>query len=187
VAVWLRDVQAKAGEAIEIDWRYFSLEQVNQRAGEGVQVWDRPAGYESTGLEAFAASEAARRQGDPAAWERLHEGLLQARHTGKKEKLTSAVVERVAAAAGLDLARFRRDMEDPSILDALKRQHAEATAEGVFGTPTLVFANGGSGFLKMMPPPAGEEALRAWQHVKALIGGLSAIAEIKRPKKPAVA
>ena len=176
-----------ADEAIEIDWRYFSLEQVNQRAGEGVLVWDRPAGYESTGLEAFAASEAARRQGDLAAWERLHAGLFQVRHTGKKEMLTRAVVERIAEAAGLDLAQFRRDLDDPSILDTLKEPHAEAVAEGVFGTPTLVFADGSSGFLKMMPAPTGEEALRAWQHVKGLIGGLGTIAEIKRPKKPIAA
>jgi predicted DsbA family dithiol-disulfide isomerase len=181
---WLREVQAKAAETIEIEWRYFSLEQVNQRAGDGVNVWDRPAGYQTSGLEAFAAAEAARRQENPEAWDRLHAGLFRARHSGQTEQLTRAVVERVAEEAGLDMARFRRDMDDPTILDTLKRDHADAAAEGVFGTPTFFFENGGSGFLKMMPAPTGAEALRTWEHVKALIGTVETVAEIKRPKKP---
>jgi 2-hydroxychromene-2-carboxylate isomerase len=180
---WLREVQAKADEAVEIEWRYFSLEQVNQRAGEGVNVLERPAGYEPTGLEAFAAAEAARRQENPEAWDRLHEGLFRAKHV-QKEKFTRAVVELVAEEAGLDMDRFRKDMDDPSILDTLKRDHAEGVSEGVFGTPTFFFEDGGSGFLKMMPAPTGAEALRTWVHVKALIGTASTVAEIKRPKKP---
>ncbi len=169
---------------LQVEWRYFSLEQVNQRAGEGVLVWTRPSGYESTGLEAFAAAEAARRQDRPDAWERLHHALLDTRHTGKKETLTREVVERLAQEAGLDGPRLRADLDDPTILNRLAEQHQAAAAEGVFGTPTLVFENGGSGFLKMLPAPTGDEALRTWGLVRALLSDQPAIAEIKRPRKP---
>ena len=173
---------------IDIDWRYFSLEQINQRAGEGVLVWSKPEGYESAGLPAFAVAEAARRQNRPAAWERLHHALLETRHTGKKEALTRDVTERLAEEAGLDMQRLRADLDDPTILDRLVEQHSEAVAEGVFGTPTLVFPDtGASGFLKMMPAPTGDDALRIWERVKGLVAEESSIAEIKRPRKPKTA
>ena len=171
---------------IELDWRYFSLEQVNQRAGEGVLVWSKPEGYDSAGLPAFSVAEAARRQNRPEGWERLHYALLETRHTGKKEVLTREVTERVAEEAGFDMQRLRADLDDSTILDRLVEQHSEAVAEGVFGTPTLVFENGGSGFLKMMPAPTGDEAVRAWERVKGLVAEESTIAEIKRPRKPKV-
>jgi hypothetical protein len=85
------------------------------------------------------------------------------------------------------MERLRTDLADPTILDRLVEQHAEAVAEGVFGTPTLIFEGGGSGFLKMMPPPTGDEALRAWERVKGLVAEESSIAEIKRPRKPKTA
>ena len=169
---------------LEVDWRYFSLAQVNHRAGEGVNVWDRPPGFETSSLDPFAAAEAARRQGMPEAWDRLHHAFLAARHTGRKARLTRALVGRLAAEAGFDAERLRRDMDDPTILEPLARQHTEAVALGVFGTPTLVWENGRSGYLKMLPAPTGDEALRAWEHVRAVVADLPSIAEIKRPKPP---
>lgn len=169
---------------LEIDWRTFSLEQVNNKAGEGRSVWDRPEGFASQGLDALAAAEAARRMGDQQAWERFHMALLVTRHTGRKEKLTLEVVERCAEQAGLDVARLRQEMAAPDILQPLARSHAEAVEQGVFGTPTLFFENGRSGYLKMLPAPTGDEALRAWEHVRALVEDLGYIAEVKRPQAP---
>jgi hypothetical protein len=170
-AVWLREIRDKVPGGITVEWQYFSLEQVNHRAGEGVNVWDRPAGYQSTSLDAFAGAEAARRQQRP----------------GAREQLTRAVVEQVAAETGFDMTRFRQDLNDPTILEPLTRQHQEALALGVFGTPTLVFENGLSGYLKMIPAPTGEEALHTWEHVKAVIQDRAYIQEIKRPPKPSTA
>jgi 2-hydroxychromene-2-carboxylate isomerase len=187
VAVWLREIRDKVPGGITVEWRYFSLEQVNQRAGVGVNIWDRPAGYQSTSLDAFAGAAAGRRQQRPDAWEELHQTLLARRHTGAREPLTRAVVEQVAAETGFGMTRFRQDLNDPAILEPLARQHQEALALGVFGTPTLVFENGLSGYLKMLPAPTGEEALHAWEHVKAVIADGAYIQEIKRPPKPSTA
>lgn len=150
-------------------------------------MWSKPEGYESTGLPAFAVAEAARRQNRPEAWERLHHALLDTRHTGKKEVLTQEVVERIAESCGFDMDQLRADLADPLILDPLVEQHQEAVAQGVFGTPTLFFENGESGFLKMMPPPKGDEAVRAWDRVRGLLAEESSIAELKRPRKPKTA
>lgn len=180
-------MQERVPGGVQVDWRYFSLEQVNQRAGEGVNVWERPAGYDSTGMSAFAASEWVRRQGNSELWERFHAGLLEVRHTGKKERLTPAVVERVAEGVGVDVARLRREVENAALLAPVAEQHAAAVKEGVFGTPTLIFENGLSGYLKMLPAPTGDEAVRAWTHLRSLIEGCAYIAEVKRPQKPKTA
>lgn len=169
---------------LEVDWRSFSLEQVNNRAGEGVQVWTRPQGYESTGLDAFAVAEAARRQENPEAWDRLHLALLAARHTGRKEKLTAALTRRLAEETGFDSSRLERDLADPAILQPLAEQHTEGMALGVFGTPTIYFENGQGAYLKMLPAPTGDEAVRAWEHFKSVVAEQPYIAEIKRPAKP---
>ncbi len=168
---------------LEVDWRYFSLEQVNERAGPGVKVWDRPPGYESGGLDAFAGAEAARRQGRSDAWNALHASLLDARHTGEKRALTAEVVAGLVEQAGFDMQRYASDLRDPTILARLAEHHQEAIGRGVFGTPTLFFENGEGAYMRMLPPPTGDEALRAWDDVQPIIAGRPYLHEIKRPQK----
>ncbi len=183
MAVWLREIRDRVPGGIEVDWRYFSLEQVNERAGPGRQVWDRPAGFESATLEAFAGAEAARRQGQPERWGALHMAMLHARHV-ENAGLTAALVERLAGETGFDVDRFRRDVADPTILQALAEQHEEAVSRGVFGTPTIFFENGRGAYLKMLPAPTGDEALAAWDHLRPLIAEHAYLQEVKRPQKP---
>ncbi len=186
-AVWLRDVAERLPGGLEVHWRYFSLDQVNNRAGEGVLVWEGASGFQSPALDAFAASEAARRQGRPEQWERFHMALLKRRHTGRKEQLSREILESEAANAGLAVEQLRRDTSDPSILEPLAHDHQEAVAEGIFGTPTFVFDNGQSAYLKMLPALTGDEGLRFWEQFEAIAHHTPSIAEIKRPRKPRTA
>ncbi len=183
-AVWLREIRDRVPGGLSVDWRYFSLEQVNERAGAGVKVWDRPDGYESTGMDAFAGAEAARRQDRADAWEKLHAAMLEAQHTGDKQPLTADLVARLADQAGFDMQRYHRDLEDPSILRPVAQQHEEAVVRGVFGTPTIFFESGEGAYLKLMPPPTGDEALRAWENLQPVIAGRPYVQEVKRPQKP---
>src|SRR6202035_1899405 len=52
-----------------------------------------------------------------------------------------AALDRVARELGLDLARFDRDLDDPSLDARLDADGADAAALGVKGTPTF-FVNG---------------------------------------------
>src|ERR1700694_5724312 len=61
---------------LKVTWRYFSLAQVNSK-DDGWRAWDAPASENVRGRLAFAAAEAARRQG---RFEELHMALLMARH-----------------------------------------------------------------------------------------------------------
>ena len=66
-----------------------------------------------------------------------------------------------AETQGLDLERFREDIAAPDILNALARDHQEAVgAHGVFGTPTIVFPDGGSAYVRLAEAPEGADAIR---------------------------
>ncbi len=58
-AVWLRQAGEHHTEPIKVDWRYFSLEQVNTADPDGPKVWEKQE-EEATSLVAFKAAEAAR-------------------------------------------------------------------------------------------------------------------------------
>ncbi len=163
-------------------WRYFSLTQVNSNH-QGWTVWDAPQSEIVRGRTAFRAAEAARRQG---RFDNLHTPLLDARHGEGLDIDDPAVVERVAARAGLDMDRFREDMADPSLIDALARDHRQAVAElGIFGTPTLVFAGGRATYVKLADGVGGPGSLEVFDRLVAVAAEEPRILEIKRPRRPA--
>ncbi|MEK7873100.1 MAG: DsbA family protein, partial [Chloroflexota bacterium] len=145
------------------------------------KLWEQPDSYFSQGRLAFHAAEAARRQG-PDAFEHMHMGLLKARHEEGKSLSARAVVLDVAQRAGLDVARLERDLSDRSLLRRLGEDHTHAVEKyGVFGTPTLVFANGGAAYLKLRPAPPAQDALRVFENLHQFIAGWPFIVEVKRP------
>ena len=169
------------GRDFEVDWRYFSLTQVNNKE-EGWTVWEAPASEQPRGQLAFKAAEAARRQG---AFDRLHVPLLEARHVHQRKLEDPDVVREVAAEAGLDMARFERELEASDILEPLARDHQAAVGEhGVFGTPTFVFPNGASAYVRVRPSPEGNAALELFDELASTIESRPYVLEIKRPIKP---
>ena len=56
-AVWLREVEQRLGDPLEINWRSFPLEQVN-RQDDTFVFWEQTP-QEAKSLNAFLAAEAA--------------------------------------------------------------------------------------------------------------------------------
>jgi protein-disulfide isomerase len=83
--------------------------------------------------EAARASVAAQRQGK--FWE-MHDLLF-----ANQLHLAKADIERYAQQIGLDMARFRADLEDPATEARVAADRALGTELGIQGTPTL-FVNG---------------------------------------------
>ncbi len=126
------------------------------------------------------AAEAARSQGDDA-FDSFHFALLRARHEAKRDIADKDVLAEVAADAGLDVTRFRSDLDDRRLLKKLAEDHTfAATSFKVFGTPTLVFDGQHAVFLKMTPPPP-DEALAMFEDVRQVAVTRRTIREIKRP------
>jgi predicted DsbA family dithiol-disulfide isomerase len=177
----LIDGVRRAGRDVEVRWRYFSLTQVNSN-NDGWTVWNAPATEKVRGRLAFQAAEAARRQG---RFDALHMPLLLARHRDKLDLDDGAVVDRVAEAAGLEMPRFREDVSDPGILDGLERDHSEAVGlHGVFGTPTFLFRDGASAYVRLSEPVNGEGATEVFDRLLAVAAAEPRILEIKRPRRP---
>jgi predicted DsbA family dithiol-disulfide isomerase len=183
-AVLLHHAKQQLGDRISVTWRYFSLEQVNSTQGPEWKLWDQPDTYPSRARLAWKGAEAARRRGTEA-FERFHLALLTARHQEGKDLTRRETILGAARAAGLDLAQFERDL-DHATLAALGRDHEEGVERyGVFGTPTLVFANGRAAYLKLRPLPPEDELLAVWERLADIIGDRGYIIEIKRPVPPA--
>ena len=169
------------GRDFEVRWRYFSLTQVNSK-DEGWTVWDAAEEEPVRGRLAFKAAEAARRQG---AFDRFHLPLLEARHVRHRDLEELDDVREAAREAGLDLVRFDRDLTSPDILEPLARDHREAVSEhGVFGTPTFVFEDGASAYVRIRPAPEGPEALDLFDELTGAIANRPYLLEIKRPPRP---
>jgi predicted DsbA family dithiol-disulfide isomerase len=180
-SVLLQNVSDSGQRRLSIRWRYFSLVQVNSK-DDGWTVWYAPESERVKGRLAFKAAEAARRQD---RFEDFHMPLLLARHRDRLDIDEVAVVERVAVESGLDLDRFRKDIADPDVVQAIARDHQSAVKEhGVFGTPTLVFPNGASAYVRLSELLEGSDAVRVFDRIVSVAGDEPSIIEIKRPNKP---
>ena len=172
------------GEKLVIDWKYFSLEQVNSQNGPDWKLWEQPEDYPSRGRRAFQAAEAARRQSE-TAFNRFHMALLRARHEQSRDIADVNTLIQVAESSGLEIPRFQEDLSDRQLLVKLAEDHTFAVESlGVFGTPTIVFPEGQVVFLKMRPIPLPEECLQLFMEIRHLAEQRQNVQEIKRPVPP---
>ena len=184
--MWLDRVKQEYGDNLEINWRHFSLEQINSKNGPDWKVWNEMGLREARALLASVAGEAAKRQGNPEAFDRFHLGLLKARHAGDRTPLNQdEPLLKIAEEAGLNVERFEKDLNDPDTLAAVVADHEEATAgeNGVFGTPTFLFENGHKAYMKTFIPPE-DEAVEVFDSFVSLFGGRTYVGEIKSPQPP---
>jgi len=167
-----------------INWKYFSLEQVNDPQGAGKKIWEQPEDFPSPGFRAFRAAEAARQQG-PTAFDSFHFALLKVRHEQRKDIADPNTLISVAQDVKLDLKRFQNDLGKRKLLNKLAADHTHAVEKlGIFGTPTLVFPGGQAIFLKMFPPPPPDEAVPLFAEIQQIAVKKPYILEIKRPRQP---
>ena len=183
--MWLDRVKNVLGDDLDITWKNFSLEQINNKEGDDWKVWEQKSLHEARALLASVAGEAAKRQGNEA-FERFHLALLTARHGGGERIALNEddPIIKVAEESGLDIAQFKKDLEDPALLEIVARDHEESVeTHGAFGTPTFIFENGQATYLKTFIPPE-EESVEAFEHFIGLMSKRSYIGEVKRPQPP---
>ncbi len=84
--------------------------------------------------EAAKAAIAALNQGGDQYW-KFHQALLSV------DDLDSDAIYDVAGGAGLDVARLKKDMADPSVEDKIRKTHELAETIGVDGTPAFIIGD----------------------------------------------
>ncbi len=92
-----------------------------------------PLGMHAQAKPAALAAIAAQNQGK--FWQ-MHDKLFAA-----KGKLDQQNIEKMAADIGLDMEKFKKDLNDPATVAKMEKDIKDATKAGVSGTPSL-FING---------------------------------------------
>jgi predicted DsbA family dithiol-disulfide isomerase len=179
-ALWLREVQRQSPDRIKINWRYFPLEQVNAKDGPDWYLWEQLDSYESRGLLAFRAQIAARRQGDDA-FTLMQYALLAARHEQDRDITRRETMRELAQSVDLDMVAFERDLDDRSLMAEIGEDYREGRLQhNVFGTPTFVFPEGATAYLKVLPPPPNNAAVEFFNQFVNTVRNRPYIQEIKR-------
>lgn len=101
-----------------------------------------------TSEEAAKAAIAAQNQGGDLYW-KYHNALLAT------DSIDSAAIYDVAAAQGLDVARLKKDMADPSVDEKIKKTRDLAKQIGVDGTPAFIVGD------KLVPGAVAVDDLKA--------------------------
>lgn len=88
--------------------------------------------------EAAAASEAAHLQGK--FWE-MHDLLYEKQAAWSKAPDVPALFHSYAGTLGLDVERFKKDLQSPETGGRVTKDHEEGTSRGVHSTPTIFINN----------------------------------------------
>ena len=151
------------GDDLELNYRSFALEQVNSTNGPEWKAWEQGSDYESRGLWPLRGGIAARMQGydahDKFMLELQHFKFVERGDIRDRQPIVEA-----AERAGLNMGKFKEDLDSPERLEEIGRDHEEAIAQGIFGTPTFIFEDGTAAFLKTFTPPE-DESVAAFENM----------------------
>lgn len=176
-SLWIREVQRQT--EIDIDWRFFSLEEINRVEGKK-HPWERDWSY---GWSMMRIGALLRRH-DPALLDRWYLTAAGALHVESRKPHDPAVAEALLAEMGLDPALVRQAIDDPTTHDEVLADHTRATSLGGWGVPLLVFDDNTTLFGPVViEPPTGAAALRLWELVKGW-REFPHLYELQRPKQP---
>lgn len=169
-SLWIREVQSQ--RPLDVEWKFFSLAGVNDRA----ESWHGP----------LRIAALARREGGNEAVGRVYLALGRLFHerSDSFEAIDhlADVAQPYLAAVGLDPALAPRALQDPSTLDDVLADHQQAVDElGAFGVPWLIVESDDRGFFGPVIGEAvrGEEATELWDHFRWM-AARPYLAEMKR-------
>lgn len=176
---WIQNVQEAGALDLDIEWKAFSLEQVNlPEDASADELW--ASATERRGLVPGAAGKWVATQA-PDAHARFVRAMFDARHVDREKIGLPEVTQRVLDSVGLDGATAIRDIVDsPKWLEAARADHEEAAELGIFGVPTFVFPGAEPVFLRLLEVTEGERAAELYEKVRTGAGE-PLIHEMKRP------
>lgn len=181
IVKWLEKIEQSGNVDLSIEWKVLSVEQINQQQGEGFKLWEHPE-YPSRGIPALTAAKAALRQGE-ALFNRFHRLLFKAYHQHGKDISKRSVLVETAAAAGLDIDKFERDLDLKENLQAIGDDYLAAKQSyNLFGVPSFVFENDEAVYVKIgSVPETEEESVRLLEYIFKMGRDMSCLMELKKP------
>lgn len=177
-SLWIREVRERTG--LDINWRFFSLEEVNRQEGKK-HPWEREWSY---GWSMMRIGALLRR----TAMDDLDRWYLSAGtalHVDGRKPHRREVAEHLLRELDLDPALVGQALDDPTTHDEVRAEHEKVLGLGSFGVPTLVFDDDQAFFGPVVvEPPTGARAERLWD----LVCGwreFPYLYELQRPKAEA--
>jgi 2-hydroxychromene-2-carboxylate isomerase len=160
-SLWLREVRALTG--LTINWRFFSLEEINRAEGKK-HPWEREWSY---GWSMMRIGALLRRQ-DMADLDAWYARAGRALHVDGHKPHVPEVARALLGELGFDPALVDRAIADPTTNDEVMEEHRRVVDAGGYGVPTLFFPDGQCLFGPVLiDPPQGAAALRLWDAVLA--------------------
>ncbi|MEX2540050.1 MAG: DsbA family protein [Actinomycetota bacterium] len=176
---WIRNVQEAGGLDLDIEWKSFSLENINlPEEASADELW--ATAPERRGLLPAAAAKWAETQGSEVflAYQRA---MFDARHVDRKKIGKPEVTAEILSAVGVDGEAVTGELvENPKWLEAARADHEEAAELGVFGVPTFVFPDAAPVFTRLLEVTESDRAVEIYKRLRSAAED-PLIHEIKRP------
>jgi 2-hydroxychromene-2-carboxylate isomerase len=177
-SLWAREVRRL--RPLEIDWRFFSLEEINREEGKK-HPWEREWSY-GWGMLRVAALL---RRSSMDACDRFYAAAGAALHEQGRKPHRPDVARELLCHLDLDPSLVDDAIADPTTHDDVRADHERAVGLGAFGVPTLVFPDGQSLYGPVITPaPQGEDAVVLWDWL-CTARRFPHLYELKRPKTAA--
>jgi 2-hydroxychromene-2-carboxylate isomerase len=174
-SLWIREVRNLTG--LEVNWRFFSLEEINRQEGKK-HPWEREWSY-GWSMMRIGAVLRRRSMADLDAW---YGRAGRALHVDGHKPHEKAVARHLLEEGGLDPDLVDQAIADPTTGDEVMADHQRVVDAGGYGVPTMFFPDGQCLFGPVLvDPPTGEAALRLWDAVVAWTE-FPHLYELQRPK-----
>ena len=171
----MREVRTLTG--VQINWRFFSLEEINRPEGKK-HPWEREWSYGWSMMRVGAPCAAATWRCSTTGTRRPGRAL----HVEGRKPHRPEVAREILAGLGLDPSIVDEAICDPTTGDEVAGEHRRVVEAGGFGVPTLFFPDGQCLFGPVViDPPSGDAALRLWDAVVAWTE-FPHLYELQRPK-----
>ena len=174
-SLWMRSIRDQLGVAV--NWRFFSLEEVNRAEGKK-HPWEREWSYGWSMMRIGALL----RRTDMALLDAWYARAGHALHVEGRKPHDPDVARALLSEIGLDPALVDAAIADPTTGDEVRAEHERVVALGGFGVPTIVFPEDHALYGPVvLDVPSGADAVRLWELFTGWLE-FPTLYEIKRPQ-----
>jgi 2-hydroxychromene-2-carboxylate isomerase len=174
-SLWIREVRRLTG--LEINWRFFSLEEVNRVEGKK-HPWEREWSYGWSMMRIGALL----RRSNMDDLDRWYASAGKALHVDGLKPHVPEVAKSLLQELDLDPGLVDEAIQDSTTSDEVMAEHKKVIDAGGYGVPTLFFADGQCLFGPVLiDPPIGDDAVELWDSVVAWTK-FPHLYELQRPK-----